>query len=889
LLSDCEGVRLVAVADAAASARQRARDLQVPVFPSLDALLEHTPPDYLILATPVQGRVELVERAVAQPGVRAILVEKPWALTLSDADRMAAACDSCGVILALGHHWRYCRDLCLLKEAVQTGALGAVECWRGVSYGNLLDQGDHLLDAILWITGDERAVWAMSQACDDAAALDRLLIAGEHCAKDVQHPAPMWMTHHLALTNGARVVLETGPLFQPSGHTVDHWHERRIVAVGSEGMAECRPGHFVRWVTSRDGTRHEVSSSDSLSQATRRMHEDICESVRRGGVPLCAAQDSRRALEGLLLCGRSARSGGLAAAPVRPEESPFLEPDASPTSQAASSSNTVGVSGGRSPSIRFSVIVPLVEDRDMAAACLSQWVNCQSLARGDYEVLVVSDGATPELEREIQSLLGPSDRLLREDKANRSRLYDLGARAASGEFLFFTESHCLPEPDCLLELDRFLAAHGVDGACCRSIGVAKRWLDRQDHEMFEEGFRLFRQGEDWRKVNVHGFALRRQRYLEVGGLAHRYGGFAEMMLAAALRDRGVQLGYAAAAAVHHKYHASFRDTLQLIDFFVTGESLYRAEHPGPDRIGYSFLAGVMQHLPSDQFRLWRSVTKAVGRDFLRRAWWRGDVSAWKAVWQSLSRSLGPGWAGGAWERSCARLALCAARCRYWLWAWHPVRRGLAYRRWIYQAHRWSRVQFLARHRAAPLGQASAIGRASWAKRMLVSELAENQCAGFHRVEKHRGRPFRWTERAAALQVAIPQGEYEVRLETNDLRRSRRLNLKVFFNGRRIKPGEVVFEDGVIRFSLRADQFNPKAAQTLVFTCRPVRPWKRGLADFRELGLPVFAIQFTPRVERDQHTALPSRNSMKLTRRGQVERTTSEPLHTSLSTGVRPAG
>src|SRR5207249_1665572 len=115
---------------------------------------------------------------------RAILVEKPWALTLREADQMAAACQARDVLLALGHHWRYCDDLCMLKAAIDAGMLGRPQFFRGVGYGNLLDQGDHLLDAVLWLAGRDHVVWAMSQACDDPAILQQFMEAGQEYRQD---------------------------------------------------------------------------------------------------------------------------------------------------------------------------------------------------------------------------------------------------------------------------------------------------------------------------------------------------------------------------------------------------------------------------------------------------------------------------------------------------------------------------------------------------------------------------------------------------------------------------------------------------------------------------------------------------------------------------------
>src|SRR5262245_53322547 len=140
------------VAASAQACHEARRDFQVPAFTTLEEALTATQPDYVVLATPVRGRSALVEQAAVSPSVRAILVEKPFAFTRAEAERMLAACASHNVLLAVGHQWRFTQDLAAMKAALAGGVIGRVEFFRGVSYGNLLDQGVHLLDAIRWLS-----------------------------------------------------------------------------------------------------------------------------------------------------------------------------------------------------------------------------------------------------------------------------------------------------------------------------------------------------------------------------------------------------------------------------------------------------------------------------------------------------------------------------------------------------------------------------------------------------------------------------------------------------------------------------------------------------------------------------------------------------------------
>jgi hypothetical protein len=349
--------------------------------------------------------------------------------------------------------------------------------------------------------------------------------------------------------------------------------------------------------------------------------------------------------------------------------------------------------------------------------------------------------------------------------------------------------------------------------------------------MFEEGFEVFRRDGDWRKVNVHGFALSREAYLAVGGLPHRYGGFAEMMLAAALRDRCFRLGYAEAAAVRHHYRASLGEVRQLIDHFLRGESLYRAEHPGPDRIDYSFIPHGLAALPPNKAPLWWSLAGMLAGELIG-----GDRAAAGRLAAALGRALRPDLLTRRWRLVGPRLAEWLARWRSWFWLWHGPRRARAYRDWIEQAGRVSRLECLLRQPRTPLPSQG---------RVLVSDLPEEDHVGFHVPETSGGQTYRWTGPAALVRLTPRPGARVLRLVTNGLHAQpfAALNLRVYLDGRPVSGASVREEwDGV---TVAIDDHRGSGVGTVGLSCTPSRPWEKGVADRRELGLPLFALEFRP--------------------------------------------
>jgi UDP-N-acetylglucosamine 3-dehydrogenase len=209
-LRAAEGIELVGVADRAAERRETiATELGVPAHAGLAELLDAAAPELLVVATPPSGRAELVEIAAGADGVRAIVVEKPLALRLPEARSMVEGCERHGVLLTVGHQLRFCPELIAVREAIERGDLGELELIRAIGFGNLLDQGPHLVDAVLWLAGERRVLWAMSQRGDAATAgrpVGSLPPAGE------SHPAPPWMTSYLCLDGDVRAVVESGAL-----------------------------------------------------------------------------------------------------------------------------------------------------------------------------------------------------------------------------------------------------------------------------------------------------------------------------------------------------------------------------------------------------------------------------------------------------------------------------------------------------------------------------------------------------------------------------------------------------------------------------------------------------------------------------------------------------
>jgi predicted dehydrogenase len=158
-LSTLEGVRLVGVHDThPGRAEEVAKDLGTRAFPDLDRLLGQV--EAVTVAVPTRAHAAVGLRALGR-GVP-VLMEKPLAATLDEADALLAAARRARVQLQVGHIERYNRAL-RAAEAYLDGAR-YIESQRlapfqprGTDVAVVLDLMIHDLDLVLRLTGGAEA------------------------------------------------------------------------------------------------------------------------------------------------------------------------------------------------------------------------------------------------------------------------------------------------------------------------------------------------------------------------------------------------------------------------------------------------------------------------------------------------------------------------------------------------------------------------------------------------------------------------------------------------------------------------------------------------------------------------------------------------------------
>jgi predicted dehydrogenase len=191
------GATLVAVCDeVSAKANVIAAQFNVPAYSDFHQMMRNIEVDVVVVLTESGKHAEHV--IALAPYKKHLVVEKPMALTLDDADAMIAACDKFGIKLFVVKQNRFNVPVLKLRQALEEGRFGKLvlgtvrvrwcrkqayydqDAWRGkwaLDGGVLANQASHHVDLLEWMMGDVDSVFAMSTtALADIEAEDTAVV-----------------------------------------------------------------------------------------------------------------------------------------------------------------------------------------------------------------------------------------------------------------------------------------------------------------------------------------------------------------------------------------------------------------------------------------------------------------------------------------------------------------------------------------------------------------------------------------------------------------------------------------------------------------------------------------------------------------------------------------
>ena len=300
---EIQGAALAAVCDTSPErAEALGRRFEVPFFADMDEMMQTVDPDAVSVLTPSGSHAEHTIRLAAYG--KSIVVEKPMALTLDDADAMIRACDEHGCKLFIVKQNRFNVPVMELRRALEEGRFGPLlmgsarvrwcrrqdyydqDAWRGTwadDGGVLANQASHHVDLLEWMLGDVDSVFAMARtALADIEAEDTA-------------------TALLNFRSGALGVIEATTATRPTDleGSISILGERGTVVISGFAVNEIVTWKFEN-ETEKDAEvreRFSVNPPDVYGFGHRAYYEHVVSCVNGNASALVDGLEGRRSLE----------------------------------------------------------------------------------------------------------------------------------------------------------------------------------------------------------------------------------------------------------------------------------------------------------------------------------------------------------------------------------------------------------------------------------------------------------------------------------------------------------------------------------------------------------------------------------------------------------------
>jgi predicted dehydrogenase len=189
-------------------------------YADLTEMIQTEQPDLVNIVTPPEVRLAIIEQAIAA-GAKALLIEKPMALTRAELDRLLVLGQDRLIAVNTQYQWmaHWGRFWQLLSE----GALGQVRLLRASTRANLFEQGPHILDLALKaarLSGLPEPEWVLAAG------------TGKDSFGQFRVPADTSATIGLG---EARLHFNAGPSApQVPGESII-WYQQQVEVIGDKG------------------------------------------------------------------------------------------------------------------------------------------------------------------------------------------------------------------------------------------------------------------------------------------------------------------------------------------------------------------------------------------------------------------------------------------------------------------------------------------------------------------------------------------------------------------------------------------------------------------------------------------------------------------------------
>jgi len=310
-----EGACLVGASEVNESRRLEFSDkFNVKCYESIESLINEQKPDAVAVLTPSGNHANDVINLA--PQVKNIIVEKPMALNLIDADKMIHECNKHGSRLFVVKQNRFNLPVQKTREALEKGRFGKLvmgtvrvrwcrpqsyydqDSWRGtwkLDGGVLMNQASHHIDLLQWMFGTVESVMAMSRtALVNIEAEDTAVVI-------------------LRFTNGALGVIEATTATRPKDleGSLSILGEHGSVVIGGFAVNKITSWQFATPEPEDQEvlSKYSVNPPDVYGFGHQELYRNIINSIRTGSTQLIDGLEGRKSLELINAIYKSIKTG----------------------------------------------------------------------------------------------------------------------------------------------------------------------------------------------------------------------------------------------------------------------------------------------------------------------------------------------------------------------------------------------------------------------------------------------------------------------------------------------------------------------------------------------------------------------------------------------------
>ena len=300
---EIDSAKLVAVCDKNfAKASNIGKKFKIPAYQDMDEMMQKEAVDVAVVLTESGVHAENVINLAKYQ--KHIMVEKPMALTIDDADAMISACDKNNCKLFVIKQNRFNVPVIKLREALLNNRFGKLflgtvrvrwarhqeyydqDQWRGtwaLDGGVLTNQASHHIDMLEWMMGEVESVFAKaSNALADIEAEDTAVVT-------------------IKFKNGALGIVEATTAARPSNleGSISILGEQGSVVIGGFAVNE-----IVTWIFENELKedqdvlkKYSVNPPNVYGFGHKAYYDHVVKCISKGGENLVDGLEGRKSIE----------------------------------------------------------------------------------------------------------------------------------------------------------------------------------------------------------------------------------------------------------------------------------------------------------------------------------------------------------------------------------------------------------------------------------------------------------------------------------------------------------------------------------------------------------------------------------------------------------------